>query len=378
MSGKVDTFRPPVAPDFTFAAQKTVDGSSSQESPRSRFFASSGSSSDVTPEHSPVKQGNPTTPSPVKAVTDMLKDLTPDRSLNSKEKKRVQRGLTFVDDAASPERQNLTGKLLQAFERGALPRLGRLNFSDPDDPSIIAIPHLDDLIDTWVIEFLGQLKEHAHTDKIPFPILLNEDHVTSPSKSGKKDVGFHFCPVNHPLAEKVKKICENGFTNVWCGTWDGGAGPKFSTFFPRHIETLEHLLWLLAQGRPCINQDNKAILQIPATKTPHRDWEPLEYPLYVEVYQRAQGTIYWSAFPIFYFARYVEETVFNITTTYKISSKELLERTTFAVSKDPRLISYDADSHYYIDVAPLLPDCGVPKGILIGFPKVLFKTDTKG
>lgn len=48
MSGKVDTFRPPVEPDFTFAAQKTVDGSSSQESPRSRFFASSGSSSDVT------------------------------------------------------------------------------------------------------------------------------------------------------------------------------------------------------------------------------------------------------------------------------------------------------------------------------------------
>lgn len=352
----------PIQPRSKFFSMST---SNEDESSDAKAASSAGSSALTTPETSPTKVSEV---SPVSKLEAMFQEISPDRDLNVREKAAYRRSMEWVTDQNTPERTLAVQRLSTAHRRAVVARL--FTSGDEEQEGVMCLGKLQDKLG-WVTDFLAELKKCAKSPDVDWPVFLNWDHIAEPSKaegrSGKDDeksVGFHFCPLNHALHADIGQKVTNPFSHVWCGNYKG----KFSTFFPLEIQSKQHLVWLLSQAQECFSEGNKAILEIPRIAPPEPNWPALAAPFHIEVYKRAEGTILWSAFPIFYFAKYEPDATFHITETLEISAQEALELITPAVRANRKLIQYDIDDHLYIDLAPFINGCPVSRGILIGFP----------
>jgi hypothetical protein len=350
----------PTRSKFFSMSSSNDDGSSEAQA-----ASSAESSALTTPEASPVKDNKV---SPVSGLETMLQKITPDRDLNGQERTEYRRSMEWVTDQNTPERNIAVQRLSDAHRRAVVTRL--FTNGDEEQEGILCLGKLQNKLG-WVTDLLAELRRCSKSADIDWPVFLNWDHIAEPSKAeGKSDkddgksVGFHFCPLNHPFHADIGHKVTNPFSHVWCGDYK----EKFSTFFPLEIQSKKHLVWLLSQAQECFSEDNKAILEIPRIAPPEPSWPALAAPFHIEVYKRAEGTILWSAFPLFYFAKYEPDATFHITDTLKISAQEALDLITPAVRGNRRLIQYDIDDFLYVDIAPFIDGCPISRGILIGFP----------
>ena len=146
--------------------------------------------------------------------------------------------------------------------------------------------------------------------------------------------------------------------------WEFEGVSKMSSFFPRSILSIEHLMWLLSRSEIILSQDNKALLKIPAIRNlEHPEWGEILQDFFVEVYTRNAGTVYWSIFPLFYYAHYHPLAVFHIMPNLILRAEEIVQTLQSCDFKP----SYNKGSVIVVDLALVLKDCPVPQGIFICF-----------
>lgn len=324
---------------------------------------------------------------PISKVAFMLEFTTPDRSLTRSEVQYLDDAFEKIERAEGQQQDEMIERLRRVFTQHGVTRLTHgakvitpprakrsLDFSDPPTRDVISVQEMEK-DSGWMIEFLGNLKRRiAHKDAVQ-TVLLNTAHIAPPTDDLEQGrvTGFHFCPPTHPMFKKIQNHVTNPLTGVWCGHWGTDAKKKMSTFFPSTIANEDHLIWLLSQGEEIVRQDNKAILEIRPVNPPYTEkWPTLQFPLFVEVYKRESGTVYWSVFPIFYCAPFVADAAFHITDDYRITGEELIGM----IHADPKLVEkhmqFTTKDKVWLDIAPLLKGSPVEKGILIYFDREEF------
>ncbi len=300
----------------------------------------------VTPPTSP-KSGETT---PLSRMKQLALETTPDRSLLGDELEVLEKGYDRLAELSTVERQKEIAGITDSVT-------SRAYFQKPSNTQKDLFGVKDDLQEAWLVEFLDRLNKLYSSKKqssprYPLIRLVNFEHILGPVQKKTKNIGFHFCPENHPLRSKIDGIVTNPYTGVWCGTYES----KFSTFFPNEIKDEQQLLTVLAEGKTIAQNKNRALIQVRTE----------QHKFLVEEYKHKQGFIIHTVFPIFYYAQYENDATYTITDSLKLDSKQVLERAKSL--KDS--FQYDTGDHLIIDIASAL-DSPIKRGILISIPKTL-------
>ena len=337
----------------------------------------------TTPERKKPASLSTQTPTPLRAIKRKLEneDISIKQSLGKEDAELVSESFERIEGLSSPLRlkqaQSLTSffkdQILKYQEIGSGEKLNEgFVFHKQMSNALIQSP--------WLGAPLKKLKliHENCNQEMDFPKkVFNMDHIVEgqTDSSGKKLVGFHFCPPGHSLRDSLVLRGRNPSTGVLVADWQDEKTnqTKTSTFFPDFLGNEEDLLKLLSRLEPLAKNGDRQLSRDPETG------------LIVEGFLRTIGgvNVLYSAFPIFHFEKYQEEKSCAFL-KMQVSFVELLHQAQDLVrqaSKDRKqtspirfLIQDSHSSKVVIDIAPLYQEqTQIEKGIYIEFPKKYFE-----
>ncbi|MBS0648730.1 MAG: hypothetical protein JSS10_05860 [Verrucomicrobia bacterium] len=332
-------------------------------------MAAETSSGDSTPtQSSPAKAEG--TPSPIKAVKQVITQSDLTCKPMPKTHARVQRGVDCLNSLRSPEHSTQVAAVRNAMA-SSLAQTSPVASVPPKKPTqrnlLLAMEHCSTLDDSWTPLF-----ESTQT------FVLDIGHLRNFNGAGK-----HICPAGDPDDAKISKRYTNLSTGVWCGMIaEGKKGEKFSSLIPRSMTEQEYLTLLSEalsrQEQLMARGGNKALLRLADENN----------PLYVEIYTEQKGHKVNSAFPIFHYEEYTEKsTILRLEMEFEqsIQSADPITRVFIEIpyatilkevktlKKNDEVIEFETKTHQIIDVALLLSSvpglCPIARGILVSIPK---------
>ena len=322
------------------------------------------SSLDTSLEEEENKKQSPPTPilSPVRKALKVIANANFDQSPCKREKGDLNQAAEAMEDSSPSTLKGQVAKVQEAFVDYVRRSKGVIEPSG--DVAVMAISHMDEVVGSTIFRFMARVQEACEEDS-QLVIVINLDHLTKPTVEKKRGSGFHFCPTGSPFESIfVSERVVNPATLVWVCEWEYEGVRKTSSFFPKAIVSTHHLMWLLSQSEEILSQDSKAVLKIPAVRhLEHPEWGELPRDFFVEVYKRNAGTVYWSIFPLFYYANYRPKATFRIMQDLMLQAEEIISLLQSCDFKP----SYEKSCVIVVDLAPVLKGSPVSQGIFICF-----------
>ncbi len=332
----------------------------------------------ITPDISPVKVVQKTTPNTPQAVVDLTSlldsnhpgdNLTRQETATFNAAMRKAKQWVSPHDAKNAVRRSLGAALERTGSATAIPSAA----NNTSRRLVFASAAPDELKSEWSLEAAQVFKVN----------ILDAKHLEELEKQG----GFHICGAGHPHDELVKARRTNPVTGVWCGQVFDPENPaeikkKFSSFVPRQMDLSQYQI-LIAQAIRNDNckiaqQNNRRLYQI----------QDIANPFVIECYFQEGGTIIRTAIPVFHYQVYNgTDTSFTVRYIYKHSLDEGNPELTYEhtviywqlfelLKTCDEAIVYDMDDKIVVDLGRLYKNCPktctkcpIDQGFLVEIPR---------
>lgn len=273
------------------------------------------------------------------------------------ERKTIQEGLGVLKSSSlpSPVKQENCHRLVNELLNSAGVKTSPGKQITPRREARVARAMRD--ADPWYPNTLAAVVAAARIrDLLPTGSqVVNWDHIEAPDLNG----GFHFCPPDHDLRSTLRSIYPNPETGVFFATFDHKGVDKTSTFFPDWISDIPSLKRLLSEGDVVEEQKGNRLLLVGQKEGT---------PFYVHCYTRQCGFLIASAFPIFFFGDLTPVDKEEIMVLGSLHTRDSLYR----LIEDLKPIFSSPISAIY-DIATLLGDPNVPRGVYIRVNRLMFQ-----
>jgi hypothetical protein len=342
---------------------------------KSKFWgnSSSDSSGDSSSFDSPIaekKTIHTHTKSPLAAFGDLLQEAEPEFDLMRKETEVMTAALKHIADLPQKEKDESAKNALKSlFKKMA----GGTQTPPMNSPSTHRKLSDSLLNSSWTAGIVNDLRrsissESSNSEQL-LSLIANMKHIVEGDGAG----GCHFCPPDSEKSKELENIKINPSNGVFCATFKTDKKLKFSSFYPSTINSQKELLEIVTQSIEVARQGDRSL----------RDTGK---GFFIEAYLKKEGLIFHSAFPIFFYAKYSEDSQYTITDGFKLASAAVLKIAEDLVKqvkgsdKEPAIRYFlDGGNSVIVDIAPALAiELEIAHGIYFLFPSSCFQGDIQG
>ncbi len=338
---------------------------------KSSFFESPGSSSDEASPSKSADEWSPPNPrkraaaqmlSPVGKSAKVLGESEIYASPEARGKVMLREACQVITMASPRSKERHIRKIRDSFTACVGKESNIVTRSGARAGIVMGIPDMGSLVDSTIFKFVGNVQSVVKKECPEFVTMLNLDHITTPTREGSHARGFHFCPKGSLFEKCIDGPSTiNPMTGVWCAHWEHKKVKKQSTFFPQTIDSIEHLVDIFAMSEEVLREGNRSLRKVLAFQYPGQ--KELQAEFFIEVYSRNEGTVIWSAFPLFHYMTYHPDDMFHFTHDFSMTAQQIID----LLASGPFKLAYSNESCDVIDIAPLDARFPVSQGILMRF-----------
>ncbi len=230
-----------------------------------------------------------------------------------------------------------------------------------------------------VIDKASAARRHPSAVEVCDIRLVDLDHIEGGlgASPGLVKSGFHCCPSDHPMYDRLEKKLRNALTQVWQAQVPSTKGFKLSTLYPQFCLDTARLDRAIKDRRLIAKDTVRASRLCSITYEGHE--------MVVTIFLNQRLPLEWqviSAFPVFSYTDLtldgtsveveVEDMISSLVISFTRTKEDIVSQLR-SLSRDVfrRLVAFETDSSYIVDIAHLLGGCPIKKGILVSIPKTI-------